>query len=177
LYLFGRLGWNASQDVTALESEYYSRCYGKAADAIKQTEARLSGEGVSETVLVGEMRNLKERTAKINLDSAQHLRLVNYKAYLHYLKLLDELQHSNGEKANACSDKLMEFVYGTFYRMMVHVMPLSDYLKNRGPNQSYIRASWDYTKPTAEGMKFAKVVQLRDAEIEQQFDADCKKGK
>ncbi len=177
LYLFTRLGWNAGENADAIKKEYFDFCYGKASEVVAQIEQRLGSDGATDAALAATMPLLLQKTANIKLDDAAHTRLVDYKAYLHYLKLLNDFQHADKQNLNAQSDALMEFVYGTFYRMMEHPLPLSDYLKTTGPNRAYIKTAWDYAKPGTPGMKFATVTQLTDAQIEDAFANDCKNVK
>jgi hypothetical protein len=170
LYMFVRLACNKNTDINKLKDEYYANCYGAAAKAVQLAQHALTEDTVSnELALANATVVLNKQLNKVKLTANEQVCVTDYKAYLHYLNLLYAYKHGNGKNTPAACDSLMQFVYGTFYRMMVHNYPLSEYLKNTGKSKGYITANWDSMKPTAPGMKFNTIYQWSDQEINDAF--------
>ncbi len=178
LFLFARLGWNVNSDVNKILDEYYKHCYGDAANAVRKSQQILSADTIDRTcALARSMQVLQKQTAKLKLEEPQKTCLTDYKAYLHYLKLLYNVQKEDAKIEPLASDSLMRYTYSIFQTMMVHQFPISEYLKMHGPSQSYIKQYWDGFNPASAGMKFSSVVQLTNEQINESFDGDCKEIK
>jgi hypothetical protein len=175
LYVFGRLGWNMHTDIGKMLEQYYSQCYGKAGTAVEETEEVISSDTMDKNcALRCAMQHLQKQTAKLKLDERQKTCLTYFKAYLHYLKLLYDVQREDRQIEPLASDSLMQYTYGIFQTMMVHQFPINEYLKTHGPSTDYIKQHWDGFKPNADGMKFSTVVPLTEEQIEKDFEEDCK---
>jgi len=157
-----------------LITEYYKNCYGPIAKVVEETNWHLNYDTTSrEQTLKGAMQLLYKGTKGKKLSPAEKTRLTDFEAYLHYLKLLYDVK--DGKVAEPAGvDSLMEYTYGIFQTMMVHQLPITEYLKNNGPAADYVKEHWDCDKPSAPGMKFASVIPLTPAQIEQSFEEDCK---
>jgi hypothetical protein len=168
LYLFARLGWSKEENVNAVVADYYRQCYGPAAETIGQSKQVLAdGKVSSAEALAGAAALLKN--LKPPADSVQARNVTNYKAYLHYLHLLYAFKAS--KNTNAAADELMQFVSGTWHRMVIHPFAVYHYLQNRSKAKAYMQANWNYLKVADKCAKFKTVVQLSDEAIEKLFGA------
>ncbi|HWB64716.1 MAG TPA: DUF4838 domain-containing protein, partial [Chitinophagales bacterium] len=175
LYVFSRLGWNINYDAGKLLDDYYNRCYGKAATAVRRSQELLSADTLNAKCSLNcAIEELHKGTSKLRLDSTQNTCLTYYKAYLHYLRLLYVVKNNGGSVEPLATDSLMRYTYGIFQTMMVHQFPISEYVKEHGAATSYVKQYWDADKPKTPGMKFAEVLQLTEEQINAAFDTDVK---
>ncbi|MBL0311099.1 MAG: DUF4838 domain-containing protein [Bacteroidetes bacterium] len=172
LYLFSRLSWNINTNVEREVSEFYQKIYGNAAGKVRQAQSALE----TDTNLIDKRISLhlasriidSQETATQN-DTILGARLTSYKAYLLYLNFLYDFQRNEITEDTTAIDRLMTFVYGTFFLKMVHPFPVSEWLKNYGANPEYAKRCWDTFNPTKKGMKFSSVRQWRKEEIDAAF--------
>lgn len=175
LYLFTRLGWHVNADAEKIMKDYYKHCFGKAAKAVMEAEEILSADTNNRDAA------LKKAAGEIikyaddqKFEGKQKTCLTYYMAYLHYLKLLYAAYKADAKTAPEATDKLMQFVYGTFFTMMVHNWPVNEWVKTNGNATDYAKEHWDGFKPNEPTMKFKEVVQLREDEIVKLFAGDFK---
>lgn len=170
LYLFARLGWNKNEHAAELVNAYYQSCYGSAAETIRQSRKVLADVSVSKSEACHNA-GLLIKNLKLPTDSLQRRNIADYKAYLHYLKLLYTFKAAKAD-VNAKADELMNFVYGTWHRMIVHPFAISDFLLSRSKAKAHVQANWNYLKVSDKGPKFTGVVRLSDEAIEKLFQED-----
>jgi hypothetical protein len=108
------------------------------------------------------------------LEGRQKTCLAYYKAYLHYLRLLYDVQREDPKIEPTASDNLMQFVYGIMPTMMVHQFPVNEWAKSHGPAAGYVKQHWDGFKPFDAGMKFSTVVPWTEEHIDAAFEEDCR---
>jgi len=175
LYLFARLGWNINQNVTAIVDDFYLNCYGKNAAVVKQASTTLSEKNIGNTqALQSAIDVLKKAKPYSTKDSFNHNQLMDFKAYLIYLHLLNQYNNSTTKNADKKSDELMDFVYGIFHRKVVHPLPISDHLLYRGKNKEYIATYWNYLKQKQTSNKFKTVKQWTNEDISAAFEKIAK---
>lgn len=170
LYLFAHMTWDIHRDPNQLIDEYYELNYGKAAPVLKQVQQILSDTTIKNAeALVKAAHLLKVKTQALSLAEKQKSHLTDYKAYLVYLKLLYKVQNGSARDEPAASDTLMRYAYSIFQTMMVHQLPLSEYMRSYGPTTAYIQQYWNYLKEDDKAMKFSTVKQLTAPEIDAMF--------
>ncbi|MDB5283851.1 MAG: hypothetical protein JWO06_2926 [Bacteroidota bacterium] len=176
LYLFARLSWNSGADVNALLKDYYTTNYGKVGSTMQQVQQVLADDSVQrEKALTKGMKLLN--TAKTEISAEQNTRLTDYKAYLHYLKLLYRMQKTDEQMDTVASDNLLRFTYSIFFTKMVHQFPINEWLKNFGHTPTYTTKYWDTFNQMAPGMKYSSVVQYTPKQLDELFEQDCKELK
>ena len=175
LYLFTRLGWHVNSDVNAILDDYYKHCYGKAGDYVRQAQRVISNDTADKICALSQAMQLIEKHAsKTKLEGQQKTCLTYYKAYLHYLRLLYDVQREDPKIEPAASESLMQFVYGIMQTMMVHQFPVNEWAKSHGPAADYVKQHWDGFKPFDAGMKFSTVVPWTEEQMDAAFEEDCK---
>ncbi len=181
LYIFSRLSWDMNENIEELIAKYYYDNYGAAAPALQQSEEVLRGGKMNRReALLNAFEIIEKAKSPARTDSLRNLNINDYKAYLHYLKLLYDFKSAEKNERNVKADELISFVYATWFRMMIHPFPVSDFLLNRSEAQNYIRQNWNYLKPAENPAKFKAVTPLTTEDINHLFENDwneMKKGK
>ncbi len=175
LYLYARTSWRAKTDEKKTLDEYYNFCYGKAASVIHHAQNILNDDSIgTHQSLINAMLSIQKETENLKLDSAEQARLVAYKSYLHYVKLIYNYYKKHLLPEPMASDSLLRYSWSIHNNMMVHQYPVSELLKTRGGAQGYVKKNWDYTKTGDATMKFSEVVPATMEDIEKAFEEDCK---
>ncbi len=181
LYIFCRLSWNMNENIEELIQKFYYDNYGVAAPALQQSDEVLRKENAKpREALQSAFETIAKAKLPAKTDSLRNLNLTDYKAYLHYLKLLYEFKSAEKNNIQAKAEDLMHFVYATWFRRMVHPFPVADFLLNRSEAKSYIRQNWNYLKPAETPAKFKAVSPMTEGEINRLFENDreeIRKGK
>jgi len=175
LYLIARLGWNANADEWQILKEYYHQCYGKGYDAVWNAQQNLADDSLEKSqTLKNVMHNFQLATAKMQFEPEQKARITDFKAYMHYLKLLYQMQRTDAHGDTTAVDNLMRYVYGIYMRKEVHAPPVNVWPSEFGHNKAFIQKYWSPFAETATGMRYATIVPLTDDQINKLFDEDCK---
>lgn len=178
LYLFSRLSWNMNADYKKLEDEYYNTIYGSAGSAVKFANESFTDDTMKMWVTIKKVfPEFQNQTTGITLNKNQEYCLSSYKAYLHYIYLFTSQKTDKSKKPEEKCDETMEFVYGTFFRMMVNPFTLSNYYAKKGNTKDYFANNWNQKDAKTGDTKFSSVVQLSNEQINFEFDADCKELK
>ena len=176
LYLFARLGWNIHQDEWRLLKDYYHQCYGPAHDVVWLADLALADDSMEKSVVLNKVeKDFSKGLEKLELTPEEKLRIIDYEAYLHYLKLLYRMQKTDAQGDTVAVDNLLRYVYSIFMRKEVHPFPVNEWPINFGHTADFVKKNWSTFNINAPGMKFASVVPFTDAEIEKLFEEDCKK--
>ena len=175
LYLFARLGWDIHQDEWRILKEYYHNCYGPAHDVVWLADLALADDSMEKSVVLDKVdKDFGKGVAKLKLQPEEKARIVDYEAYLHYLKLLYKMQKTDVQGDTVAVDNLLRYVYSIFMRKEVHPFPVNEWPINFGHTAAFVKKNWSTFNINAPGMKFATVVPLTDAEIEKLFEDDCR---
>lgn len=178
LYLYARTAWRTTTDEKKTLDEYYSFCYGKDAPVVHHAQNILNDDSIgNHESLMSAMLYIQKQTKALPLDSTQHARLVAYKSYLHYVKLVYNWQNKHLLTEPMGSDSLLRYAWSIHGNMMVHQYPISEFLKTRGTANAYVKKNWDYTKTGDATMKFSEVVPATMEGIESAFEEDCRQFK
>lgn len=175
LYLFARLGWNVHQDEWRLLKEYYHQCYGPAYNAVWFAQQALADDSLGKSVVLDKVdHNFNNDLKKLKLEPEQKALVTDFKAYLHYLKLLYKMQATDAKGDTVAVDNLLRYTYSIFMRKEVHPFPVNEWPINFGHTADYVKKNWSTFNINAPGMKYASVVQLTDEEIEKLFEEDLR---
>jgi len=176
LYLFARLSWDVHQDEWRLLREYYHQCYGPAYNAVWFAQQALADDSLEKSVVLNKVdHNFNTDLQKLKLEPEQKVRITDFKAYLHYLKLLYQMQATDAKGDTVAVDNLLRYTYSIFMRKEVHPFPVNEWPINFGHTADFVKKNWSTFKNSDPGMRFASVVPLTDEEIDKLFEEDCKK--
>jgi len=176
LYLYARLGWDASADQWQILKEYYHQCYGGAYEAVWQAQLTLADDSLEKSkTLKHVMSTFKAATGRVKPDPEQKERLTDFKAYMHYLKLLYDMQRADvGAGDTTTVDNLLRYVYGIYFRNEVHPFAINMYCIQYSHSSEFVKKYWSTFNQLAVGMRYSSVVQLTDEQIDDLFERDCK---
>ena len=175
LYLFARLGWNINQDEWQILKDYYHTCYGPAHDVVWLADLALADDSMEKSAVLNKVeRDFSKGLIKLKLEPEQKARIIDYEAYLHYLKLLYKMQNTDAQGDTIAVDNLLRYVYSIFMRKEVHPFPVNEWPINFGHTADFVKKNWNTFNNNAPGMKFASVVPLTDEEIEKMFKDDLR---
>lgn len=175
LYLFARLGWDVHADEWQILKDYYHQCYGPAHDVVWLADLTLADDSLEKSAVLNKvMHQFETGLKKLKLEPEQKARITNYKAYLHYLKLLYQMQKTDPQGDTVAVDNLLEYVYSIFMRKEVHPFPVNEWAINFGHTADFVKKNWSTFNISAPGMKYALEVPLTDQEIDKLFEEDCK---
>jgi hypothetical protein len=178
LYLFSRLAWHVNSDVKGIIADYYTYCYGRAAPGIEKAQQVLASDTLSRnTALAEAMHIVHSATKKPLTDTLQNYRVAAYKAYMHYLKLLYDMQRMDAQHDTSSCDKLLRYVYSIHSTKMVHQFPINEWMINYGHSAGFVKQYWSTFKPYDPNMRFATVSQYTTRQINDVFDEDCREMK
>lgn len=177
VYVFLRLGWKVHTDFYSLEKEYYDGLFGAAAAPVLEAAHALQDSLQYESLLPGVMQQLQAKTESLTLTKGQQESLIAFKAYLHYLFLFQEIPGTPETDADELTDRIMQFVYGTYTRLEVNPFVVTYALQNNGKTKKEVNAAWDWHQSKNPAMKFGQVHPWTDQEIESAFKEDLEKSK
>jgi hypothetical protein len=110
----------------------------------------------------------------MQFEPEQKVRITDFEAYLHYLKLMYKMQRTDAYADTVALDNLMRYVYSIYMRKEVHAPPVNVWPAEFGHNAAFLHKYWNTFNETAPGNRYSTIVPLTDEQINQLFDEDCK---
>ena len=148
-WLAGQLQWDLNKDINIIFEKYLKDCFGAGWQPIKNMFNRWSLNYQSSQDVNFSLKDLKDATDLVVVNSAQWKRLNDLKAYVHFMKMMAQ---RNNTKAH--NDSLYHYMYSIHQRMLVQTVAFT--------GQSYFGVA---PAPLTDH-------QLTEAEIETTFAAD-----
>ena len=119
-HVASRLMWDSGQEVDALLGDFYTRCWGAAAEPMKRYYERFRGQRISTRLLALCLRDLQEATERAAGDAGVQARLDHLKLYLHWVRLYLEHGAVPANEALAATRAALHFAWRIRTTNMVH---------------------------------------------------------
>ena len=148
-WLAGQLEWDLNKNINVLFEKYLKDCFGAGWEPMKKMYNRWSLNYQYNQDVNFSLKDLKDATDAVEVNSPQWKRINDLKAYVHFMKLMAQ---RNGTQAN--NDAVYQYIYSIHQRMLVQTVALT--------GQRYLGTA---PEPLT-------AHQLTEKEIEENFAAD-----
>ena len=119
-WLAGQLEWDLSKNINTLFKKYLKDCFGAGWQSMKRMYDRWSLNYQQSADVNFSLKDLKEATDVVAVNSPEWKRLNDVKAYVHFMKLMAERTNT---KSN--NDSLYYYMYSIHERMLVQTVALT----------------------------------------------------
>ncbi len=175
LYLMTNLGWNIDQDEKEILSEFYDKCFGAARPPMERMLKRWSRGFMGLEEIPFAIRDINE-AEKLVKTAGEKARVLDYKMYVHYLKLIAEFKNLNrkSEDRIAKADEAIHFLWKIHHSGMVHSTGVQDAITHQHEKNPDLQKKWTRRKNFQDKEFWGNFKSITPTEMNSLFEEDKK---